>query len=190
MIAENKTDVNTQSECPEYPDELREHISPRTIADLWRAMGLAPDGVWSIVENTFNLMEIAEQEIAIAQEKYPDREKEIWKMFGQMCPPPGMSQYTDRVYRAHVREICDLTGRGVKWVQPTDAELLLCFVEFSQATPLSGIGGCLFSRLFRVCIPDAPMLTSDDDDAYASLELLYGAQADTLYQKIKGRKRP
>lgn len=143
---------------------------------------------WSAVVCTFDLMDIAEDEIAKGQKRHPKRKEEIWGVFGQACPPRGMSQYTSDIYRMHVREICDVVGNGGKFVQPTDAELLLALSEASQKTPITGPAQTLFQRLF-VRVFGSAVFDADWAGVYQPCEALYGKAADELYGKMKSRKR-
>jgi len=75
------------------------------------------------LDRLFRAMEIAEEEIARAQERWPEKRKEIWDTFkylglGTCTIPEG---YADRLYRAHCQEILERVARGEDLRPGTDA---------------------------------------------------------------------
>jgi len=103
------------------------------------------------LDRLFRAMEIAEEEIAKAQERWPGKKEELWSAFRYLgtgtCSIPG--GYADRVYRAHCREILERIVRGEDLRPGTDAECMVALCEMSQVTPLHFPAVCLYRKLFE-----------------------------------------
>jgi len=103
------------------------------------------------LDRLFRAMEIAEEEITRAQERWPGKREEIWDTFkylslGTCSIPEG---YSDRVYRAHCREILERVAGGEDLRPGTDAECMVALCEMSQMTPLEWDAAALYQRLFE-----------------------------------------
>ena len=59
----------------------------------------------------FDLMGIAEEEIAAAKHRYRRASKRVHAAFGVLYPTGDMSKCGDRLYRAHARELVERVAR-------------------------------------------------------------------------------
>lgn len=115
--------------------------------DLNEIMGSRLGG-W--IKSAFDCMEMAEEEIARAQKRFPDKKQEIWESFMLLSPTEVLEGKTDRVYRAHARELLERVGRGQDTRKGTAAELLCAMLAAATAAPLNAQGAALTERLFTI----------------------------------------
>jgi len=127
------------------------------------------------LDRLFRAMEIAEEEIAKAQERWPEKKEELWGAFrylsvGTCTIPEG---YADQVYRAHCQEILERVVRGQPLEPGTDAECMVALCEMSQVTPLHSPAVCLYRKLFerRLGYDPSPEVASFEEWTGSSREL-------------------
>jgi len=109
----------------------------------------------SVVSQTFDRMEIAEEEIRaanVARGRSPgDKDSRVHRSFRILCPPECMLGKSSEVYRAHARE---LLGRVAtrKDTQPgTLAECLCAVLDMSLKAPLTSSYGAVAEKLWAAC---------------------------------------
>lgn len=91
----------------------------------------------------FELMEIAEEEIAKAPSSTP---------FLALQPPEQLAGKDDRVYRMHVREL--LQRQGVALAIPTHAEMCCGYQQLSLLAPLNHAAAWLYWGHFDAIFPE------------------------------------
>jgi len=108
----------------------------------------------NVVVNIFCYMDVAEEEIARAMSKYPDRAEQINKIFIALQPSEVLMNKSQHVYRAHVRELCERAGQGKSLSPGTDAEIISALAEIGLLAPLNRSTVGMIFRLFRRLFPD------------------------------------
>lgn len=113
------------------------------------------------IRSTFRAMEIAEEEIAAAKERYPLAATAIHEAFAILCPNELLRQASVRLYRAHCTELLDRVAanpQGPDLSEPTAAELCAAMSKLSLATPLSHDYVVAYGEVFRRAFPEAEPL--------------------------------
>lgn len=130
----------------------------------------------------FDLMEVAEDEIASAKRRWPDDEKIIYRSFQLMVPT--RSVLVESLYRCHVRELILRVRTGKDTRPGTSAEVLGLLKDSSLASPLKGYAVMLYGRLFCRLFP------TEAEGVWATGALEYeekthGCQADELFAEAQ-----
>lgn len=101
------------------------------------------------IRRAFDFMEIAEEEIAKAQKRVRDKEarKRIHDVFGD-AQPGQLLKYSDVLFRAHVRELCERARREESTAPATKAEVVAALCEGSLLAPLDQQHAALYEELF------------------------------------------
>lgn len=136
----------------------------------------------------FDLMEIAEDEIAAGKLRYPNATDVVHDAFQYLCPTAMISQHAanETLYRAHCRQIIDWLAEGQDVNQATDAELLVIFAETSLSSPLNPEGTLLYGELFKSVFGEA---TAEKYGIPAQdMELMRKHHGSTAYELL-GRMR-
>ncbi len=107
------------------------------------------------VARAFDLMRVAEEEIAAAKLACPRKRKTLHGLFKAMYPGE-LLRYPERLYRSHCRELIRRAKRGEDLRPGTDAELLVMFCETSLRAPLSSEFTHAYETVFRRVFPEAP----------------------------------
>lgn len=133
---------------------------------------------WGRVSALFDKMEIAENEIAKAKERYPEDAERLHDCFKLMCPSAPLSDRPDKLYRAHCRELLERVHNNIDARPGTAAEVLAIMSTWSLEHMPDHNAVALMGRLFAQVFPE--------QDAYndAPLEMWKGA-ADELYSKLQ-----
>ena len=113
---------------------------------------LDPGGPWGQISGILNRMEIAEDEIAEAQARHPERSERIWGAFKLLCAPQ-LSGYPDVIYRAHCAEILDRVVNNGDTSLGTRAEVMISCSQASLESPLARAIMSLYARLFSEIYP-------------------------------------
>jgi hypothetical protein len=121
-------------------------------------LDLLPEGLSHRVRTTFELIAIAETELA-CEGNPPD----AWRL---LLPPEPMRDMHPNVYRAHVRELLRRLDRGEDTRPGTRPECLCALVEASLAAPLRGGYAAAFEVLFREVFPDRAVPGTAAREAY------------------------
>ena len=87
-------------------------------------LGLA-DNVLDTVATAFRDMEMAEEVIAEQQVEHPEHQYEIWCLFNACARPEWIpAGAPDRLYRLHVRQLCEKVVAGESLETPTVVDCL------------------------------------------------------------------
>ena len=136
-------------------------MSPATKARSCLA-DLAPKEIVSTIARTFELMEIAEEEIARARSTLKpkvlgsrERSERINQAFKALMPG-ALLNLTDAVYRHHCREIIDRADQGEDLRPGTESEVLHMLMQTSLRSPLNSSGQALYERLFKNIVGKLP----------------------------------
>jgi hypothetical protein len=106
--------------------------------------------------SVFDDMKIAEEEIAKAMKRYPDKADLIWGQFLLMQMPPLLYKKTPALYRHHCAELLDRVGTGSAPLDlGTQAEVLAVMIESCMRAPLRTDATVVCSRLFLAIFPGA-----------------------------------
>lgn len=128
-------------------------------------------GVTKVIGGVFGRMEIAEDEISRAMRRYPDRSARIWSASSILCPPDGMSELAEDVYRSHCRELLLRVARGWDTRVGTDAEVIVVISRALWDAPLTRDAAYLYRSLFlRVMGERATYAAGPDDELSESYE--------------------
>ena len=119
--------------------------------------GVGEETFWNVVASTFEMMDWAEDEIARAMARHPDKADEIWRhTFG--AANPGMAEMltvsNERLYRAHVRELAERVAKGQELQLPTLAEVACMFHDAAMDRPLSRHAVGMYLRLMVDMFPE------------------------------------
>jgi hypothetical protein len=154
-----------------------------TITDIFEDIAHSFNGL-------FSQMEIAEEEIQLAQKRHGEPVPElgenfnheetgpIWNSFRLLRPThDGMD--ADIVYRTHCAELLDRVAKGEDTRLPTGAELILLVRNASLAGPLTGPAAGLYFRLLRTYFPEIAYKALDGIDRdIEDYERMYGPKID------------
>jgi hypothetical protein len=119
-------------------------------------LGVFTPGEVNTISGIFKCMDIAEQEIAAAQERHPEKAGLLWECFALCKPPSLLDGKADVMYRAHCRELLERVATGEDVAEPTDAELMAAFSVVSLATPLTDAATFAYVQLFQSVFDDIP----------------------------------
>ena len=136
-----------------------DHLSETKLNDMVGMMATAlgedaTDSFWSKVTNAFDLMDIAENEIAAAQIRHPEKADELYKSFILLRPTEILQEVYNTLYLPHVYELLERVAYGVDTRLATKAEILagMCGASFMASLSRSGTG--LYLKLFHEIFPD------------------------------------
>lgn len=102
----------------------------------------------------FDLIEVAEQEIAAAKRIHPEARELIDGAFLLLVAPSPMLELRDSVYRSHARELLERVVARAKLDLATEAEVMVALHYGSLREPLDSRHGALFERLFARVMGD------------------------------------
>jgi len=127
-----------------------------TIDNMMAQIGLS--NVGNALANVFRDIELAEERIATAISKHPDRADMLNAAFLLLQRPSYLR--LDNVYIAHMDEILERIANSDPISPPTDGEMLAILVETSLATPLSAeatnMYAVIYNRVQERSFPDLP----------------------------------
>jgi hypothetical protein len=106
-----------------------------------------------VVSETFDRMEVAEEEIASAKRRYKRIAHRINRAFKILWPTPGLRMFSTELYRAHARELIERVARNEDTRPGTKAEVLAMMSRTSLDAPLNNLGMAMTMRLFRDLYP-------------------------------------
>jgi hypothetical protein len=148
---------------------------------------LGPMG--SLLDSLFKQMEIAEDEIAAAKERWPDSRDELHDSFKLLQPEAGMfERLNEGLYRQHCRELLERVANGAsrnELALGTKAEVLRLMSEWSLENSPGHEASALMAWLFSELFPGAL-----GDDAPSTPEPWEGRNAELfseLQRKIARR---
>jgi hypothetical protein len=155
-------------------------------------LGIFTPGEANTISGIFKRMDIAEQEIAAAQERYPEKADLLWECFAMCKPPDLLDGKADVMYRAHCRELLERVAEGEDVAEPTNAELMAAFSLVSPATPLTDAATFAYVQLFRSVFDDIPSDLAEVLDKIANgLDMAKGEsirhEANVLIDGLKRR---
>lgn len=115
---------------------------------------LLPPSLARAAVSTFQLIDIADEEITASKRRHPKRVDEINAVFAHLFPPARFKELDPRVYRHHVRELveraagADDHGSATPMTLATAAEVLVTLMEQSLRAPLAQQYAALYETLF------------------------------------------
>lgn len=127
---------------------------PRAMPGSERALyeaieSIAPDLPMHHFRRAFDLIEIAEEEIASAYPRKNGKPTDPPGLFMALCPSEVFRDKSDSVFRHHVRElIARSRTKRPDYSIATEAEVLLGMLEASKVAPLTTQGMVIVDRLF------------------------------------------
>jgi hypothetical protein len=134
-----------------------------------------PHDLRYVVRNTFDLMEIAEDEIAVAKKAQP-RATVLDRSFALLLPTQDIMN-TDWLYRAHCRELLTRLVKGEDTRPGTDVEVIAAVASVTLKTPVVSAVAGLYERTFQRISPERYAQLFEEDWA-AKYQHLYGPQID------------
>ena len=111
------------------------------------------DEFWNCIGRSFDLMEIAEDEITKAQRQYPEAKDAIWRSF-RLLVPGYLSDYPEALYRTHCQEILKRVAHGVDTRPGTKAEILVGLSQWSLEHKPDTVTAALMGKLFAEIFPE------------------------------------
>jgi hypothetical protein len=146
MTLELDFDRNGASSSTDEPEYHPEDISPITSGDGApsgeQIFGLLGDaGFGRVLDRTFEMIRLAEEEIDRYKEEYPDVRNEIDDAFPMLRPNDLLLETHEEVYRSHAAELLTRIGEAgsieaATTETATDAECLVAMKEASLSAPL------------------------------------------------------
>ena len=129
------------------------------------ALGVFPDGDLAVIMRTFDLMEIAEDEIGRGMDLHPGKAAEITDCFTFARPTKYLLNTGTHLYRAHVRELVERVANGVELTLGTDAELvgMMSQLSLEAGGPLTRSATGMMLRVFHRLFPDFTFDIAIDD---------------------------
>jgi hypothetical protein len=122
----------------------------------------------------FERMDIAEEEITLAQKRHPDASDRLYHSFTLLIPTHERMEY-EPVYRAHCRELLDRVAAGGDTRIGTAAEMCCTLYDVSLIAPLRSSAAGLYFRAWQSAgLPDFPELVSASENH----EALEGSRID------------
>ncbi len=112
-----------------------------------------PNDVAGAIGRAFDRMGIAEEEIEAAKKKWPDKKAEIHAAFGALAPGELSRYGSDRLYRAHARELLERVAKGERLELGTDAECLAALSLASLKAPLASGHVAAMEKAFASVFP-------------------------------------
>ncbi|TDB90898.1 hypothetical protein E1264_03465 [Actinomadura sp. KC216] len=131
------------------------------------------DSIESSLTGLFSQMEIAEEEIELAQKRHGeplllrdtdgrpvnmDEMGPIWHSFRLLGPDPDRGfperMETELLYRQHCAELLDRVAEGLDTRAATGAELVIALSEASMVAPLTSSGAGLYLKLMTRYFPE------------------------------------
>ena len=140
-----------------------------------------------VMVDVFGRMEIAEEEIQKAQQRYPAKSDLLYACFCLLGP--GQVPFrgcSDEAYRHHCRELLERAATGQDPRPATQAEVMLFLSEASLLAPLIGDASHLYNRLFCEVMPDGAALIAGK--GYVPPEAFSGS-ADELLAELQRKLR-
>jgi hypothetical protein len=126
-------------------------------------------GVANRISRAFDLMEIAEQEIASeCSAMDPETAKRVKRdAFGVLRPGEPFQGVTDSIYRMHARELIARVSKREDTRPGTKAEVLIGLCQASLKAPLTGEGQALAETLWLAVFPATELASQlDPREAY------------------------
>ena len=141
--------------------------------------GIDPSGAsfWSNISGLFDQMEVAEDEIAKAQNRHPDAKEKLWNAF-RLMQPGVLLGFPDELYRAHCRELLERIYQDLDTRPGTQAECLVAFSEMSLVAPLRHDAELAMKHLFVSLFPNQ----AAQWDVVPTYETYQGATNEILAQ--------
>lgn len=135
------------------------------------------------VAGIFDQMDWAEQEIQAAMRRHPQHADAINDSFGLLLPNSGLERMSsERVYRAHCREILDRVAAGEDTRLGTAAEVCCVLLKTSLRTPIRSEAMGLYLRMwFAAAFPDV----ADLAEASQHHEALESGRIDEAEQEAR-----
>lgn len=123
----------------------------RDAHDITRTLLGAPLG--GLLDETFRLMEVAEEEIAQAKGRSPEHAEKLHGGFAVLCPSEPLRGIGENLYRAHCRELLDRVREGHDTRAATGAEVVAVLSALSLQAPLDRPATFLYWQLFSALFP-------------------------------------
>ena len=108
---------------------------------------------WEQVGNTFKFIEVAEEEIARAQHRYPEQAAHLHRTFSFLRPDHFIN-YHPTIYRHHCRELLERIAAGADTRPGTLAEAAIAIMQVTLATPVQRDVAILYGRIFKRFFPE------------------------------------
>jgi hypothetical protein len=119
-------------------------MTQETVLDILDKLSLGQ------ISGIFRLMEIAEEEIAIAQrEAGTEGHDAIWRSFKLLRPTPMFEKVAEQVFRSHCKELLYRVVNGFDTRPGTKAEVMILISEASLASMPSSDVRVLYTQLFK-----------------------------------------
>lgn len=149
--------------------------------------GQIHDSVADAFGDAFTAMGWAEDEIEAAQRRHGETGRgPIWRQ-GFAAVRNTNLIWSERLYRAHCREILNRIPTGSDLRPGTDAEIINEVRQASLRSPMQPGFDCLYFRLFARCLPELRVTAGITDDVLSSYERLHGSAADDHERYLRGK---
>lgn len=132
---------------PELVAALAASMIPEAVRDILGAP------LSNAVSHAFDLMRVAEEEIATAKRRSPRAAKRLHASFGILVPGI-LSDAPETLYRKHCIEILARVKAGMDVAPGTDAELAFVLMRASLAAPPDRDHACAYARVFARLFPE------------------------------------
>lgn len=124
--------------------------SHQVIPDVVREILGAP--LSNTIAHAFDLMRVAEEEIAAAKRRHPRVARRLHVSF-MLLVPGLLSSAPESLYRKHCVELLGRVKSGKDVTPGTDAELAFVLMQASLAAPPDRDHACAYARVFARLFP-------------------------------------
>lgn len=105
------------------------------------------------IAHAFDLMRVAEEEIATAKRRHPRIARRLHASF-MLLVPDLLSSAPESLYRKHCVELLGRVKSGKDVAPGTDAELAFVLMQASLAAPPDRDHACAYARVFARLFPE------------------------------------
>lgn len=135
------------------------------------------------IGRAFDLMETAEEEIAAAMRRHPEKAEQLNAAFHLLCPPDLLCEAPELLYGFHAGELLERVASGADTRPGTDAECLWALCQLSLRAPLQHDWCVAYFRLFERLFPRQAL---DIAGGHLQQETYAGA-VDEILQTLRRR---
>jgi|ERR1700742_253971 len=122
------------------------------IAACDELFGGGASGLFAVMAEAFDQMELAEDEIRKAQDRHPAHRDRLYHSFSLLKPNMGLERMaSEMVYRAHCRELLERVVAGTDTRPGTAAEVCCVMLETTKLAPLTSAAAGLYMRMWSAC---------------------------------------
>lgn len=136
------------------------------------------------LENVFEQLAWAEEELKQARKRYPRSDDLLWHAFS-LVQPTHERMETEFVYRSHCRELLVRVTKGEDTRPGTWAEIVSACSEASGIAPMTEAGYGTYARAWKAA--EFPTAFPDMNGTLKHVEALHGSEIDDATARLRGK---